>query len=95
MAQQNEQFGNSEQLAQQTAVDWLFDKLDVIIELDSTKWDKIAEVVAKAKEMEKQQHEETALSIAEILLDKLEGKNDLPSKELFEQYYNETYGKVK
>ena len=79
-------------MTQQTAVEWLIEQLTPSISLQQKYIDEYRE---QAKEMEKQQHEETALSMAEILLDKLEGKNDLPSKELFEQYYNETYGKVK
>jgi hypothetical protein len=69
----------------QTAVEWLFNKLDVIIELDSTKWDKIAESVAKAKEMEKQQ-------IIDTFQDSriLSVTNNCSSGK---QYYNETFKK--
>ncbi len=89
----DKQFGNSEQLAQQTAVEQLYERLERMIpRTEMYNRDKII-YLKQAKEMEKQQHEETALSIAEILLDKLEGKNGLPSKELFEQYYTQTYGK--
>lgn len=80
-------------MAQQTAVDIAFEKLanqGLLI----TKDYKNLVAYREAKEVEKQQHEETALSIAEILLDKLEGKNGLPSKEAFEQYYTQTYGKL-
>jgi hypothetical protein len=76
-------------MAQQTAVEWLFDKLDVIIELDSTKWDKIAESVAKAKEMEKQQKKAA-------WVDGIKTQRIIKSTEVdkyFEQYYTQTYGK--
>jgi hypothetical protein len=76
----------------QTAVEWLIKQLYTYGLVDKNIHPNNL-IFQKAKEMEKQQHEETALSIAEILLDKLEGKNSLPSKELFEQYYTETYGK--
>jgi hypothetical protein len=76
-------------MAQQTAVDFLIEQLKPIINYSSL----VLEINHIAKEMEKQQHEETALSIAEILLDKLEDKNNLSSKAAFEQYYTETYGK--
>jgi recombinational DNA repair protein (RecF pathway) len=79
-------------MAQQTAVEQLYERLERMIpRTEMYNRDKII-YLKQAKEMEKQQHEETALSIAEILLDKLEGKNGLPSKELFEQYYTQTYG---
>jgi hypothetical protein len=79
-------------MAQQTAVDLLFEKAISVLPLEFF-YSKgiLKETYLQAKEMEKQQHEETALSIAEILLDKVEGKNGLPSKELFEQYYTKTY----
>jgi hypothetical protein len=80
-------------MAQKTAVEWLFDKLDVIIELDSTKWDKIAESVAKAKEMEKQEKEICWIAALEYGLKVLKTDENANSKEAFEQYYTQTYGK--
>jgi polyhydroxyalkanoate synthesis regulator phasin len=79
----------------QTAVDFLISELTKYGYIIAPSFGHaiVDELIKKAKEMQKQQHEETALSIAEILLDKLECKNSLPSKELFEQYYTETYGK--
>jgi hypothetical protein len=76
-------------MAQQTSVDWLIDKLDVIIELDSTKWDKIAELVDKAKEMEKQQ----IIKAVDVGFD--EGCKFPEDIKLGsgEQYYTQTYGK--
>lgn len=69
----------------QTAVEWLEDRY-------RPKGYITAEEFQQAKEMEKYQHEETALSIVEILLDNLEGKNDLRGNEAFEHIWNETYG---
>jgi hypothetical protein len=80
---------------QQTAVEWLIEQLtknplpqskDEFIDGD------LVDIIKEAKEMEKEQHEETALSIVEILLDNLEGKNDLRGNEAFEHIWNETYG---
>jgi hypothetical protein len=69
----------------QTAVEWLEDRC-------RPKGYITAEEFQQAKEMEKEQHEETALSILEILLDNLEGKNDLRGNEAFEHIWNKTYG---
>jgi len=74
-----------------TAVGWLEDKLDVIIELDSNKWDKIAELVAKAKEMEKQQIME-AFDNGDHCIDLPDGGFEQKYKSA-KQYYNETYNK--
>ena len=49
-------------------------------------------LLVEAKEMEKEQHEATALAMIEYALDNIEGKNNLNGKDAFEQYYNETYG---
>ena len=46
----------------------------------------------QAKEMEKEEHEATALAMIEYALDNIEGKNNLNGKDAFDQYYNETYG---
>jgi hypothetical protein len=91
-------------MAQQTAVEIFYDKIaekinnDNLLSFGSSSnfiifSDYMLRALEQAKEMEKQQHEEIALAIAEILLDKLEGKNGLPLKESFDQYYTQTYGK--
>jgi hypothetical protein len=45
----------------------------------------------QALQMEKEQHEYTAIKIAEFVLDKIDGESNLSAKEAFEQYYK-TYG---
>jgi hypothetical protein len=80
-------------MAQQTAVEWLFDKLDVIIELDSTKWDKIAESVAKAKEMEKQQKKAAWDRGKYIGQSFPKGQIEPEYEQDAEEYYTQTYGK--
>jgi len=41
----------------QTAVDFIEEKLDIILELYASEWDKINEVLKQAKEMEREQRE--------------------------------------
>ena len=82
MAQQNEQFGISEHMAQQTAVDWLIEQL---AKTDPRNLGEILTIHQQAKEMEKQQ-----------IMDAAEDsqKTDFWVKyEGYNQYYNETYGK--
>lgn len=88
MAQQNEQFGNSEQLAQQTAVDWLIEQL---AKTDPRNLGEILTIHQQAKEMFKQQ----------IIKAHMAGDNFPVNTELYkknskadaDQYYNQTYGK--
>jgi hypothetical protein len=80
-------------MAQQTAVEWLFDKLDVIIELDSTKWDKIAESVAKAKEMDKRQKKRAWDRGKYIGQSFPKGQIEPEYEQDAEEYYTQTYGK--
>ena len=80
-------------MAQKTAVEWLFDKLDVIIELDSTKWDKIAESVAKAKEMDKRQKKRAWDRGKYIGQSFPKGQIEPEYEQDAEEYYTQTYGK--
>jgi DTW domain-containing protein YfiP len=77
----------------QTAVEWLIQKLinrqnGIIDEFPVLSLDELFE---QAKQMEKEQHEYTAINIAEFVLDKIDGESNLSAKEAFEQYYK-TYG---
>lgn len=45
----------------------------------------------QAKEMEKEQSESICVNVIERILDKLEKGEEINSKEIFEQYYNETF----
>jgi hypothetical protein len=74
-------------------VEWLFDKLDVIIELDSTKWDKIAESVAKAKEMDKRQKKRAWDRGKYIGQSFPKGQIEPEYEQDAEEYYTQTYGK--
>lgn len=42
---------------QQTAVEWLEDRLDNLLELYASEWDKVSNVINQAKAMEKEQIE--------------------------------------
>jgi hypothetical protein len=65
---------------QQTAVEWLVKQLnDKVDFIPLTKWDEIRDLVAQAKEMEKQRHSETWHDSRE--------NTCIP----FEQYYTQTY----
>lgn len=44
-----------ENTKQQTAVEWLLNELDNILELYPSEWEKVSKAVEQAKEMEKQQ----------------------------------------
>lgn len=51
--------------------------------------------VLKAKELlkiEKEQHESTCVNVIEGILDKLQKGENTSSEDVFNQYYNETYG---
>jgi hemoglobin-like flavoprotein len=74
---------------QQTAVEWFFMTMNICGLLPN---EEIVEYYNQAKEMEKEQHEATALAMIEYALDNIEGKNNLNGKDAFEQYYEQTYG---
>ncbi len=79
-----------------TAVEWFAEKVEQhLLTFGSIQPNVLSKFKQQAKEMEKDQHEETALSIVEILLDNLEGKNDLRGDEAFEHIWNKTYGGAK
>jgi hypothetical protein len=70
---------------QQTAVEWLSEQFDSIVELYPSQFERVNRAIEQAKEMEKEKLEDAWV----------EGvKNWNPSK-TFEQYYQETYGDKK
>ena len=68
----------------QTAVEWLSEQFDSIVELYPSQFERVNRAIDQAKEMEKQQimdaHIESGARLEDI------------SIESAEQYYNETYG---
>jgi len=85
MAQQNEQFGISEHMAQQTAVDWLIEQL---AKTDPRNLGEILTIHQQAKEMFQEQIEKAHGEDRSYLQDDGSWKTING-----EQYYNETYGK--
>lgn len=71
-------------MKQQTAVEWLEDRLDNLLELYASEWDKVSNLINQAKAMEKQQIETAYNAGLEYVC-----KYDDP--ETGELYYNETF----
>jgi len=74
-------------MSKQTAVEWLEQEF---IALQNYGVNELG-LFAKAKEMEKQQHELTCINVIERILDKKEKNEIIDSKQIFEDYYNETF----
>ena len=71
-------------MAQQTAVEWLVKQLnDKVDFIPLNKWDEIRDLVAQAKEMEKQQIESAWKNG--------DGEHDKVADKLAKQYYTKTY----
>ena len=70
---------------QTTAVEFLKDKLESILELYNSEWDKVYQALEQAKQMEKEQIVKAVDSNFNY------DNNGYPT--LGEQYYNETYNK--
>jgi hypothetical protein len=47
----------------------------------------------KARQMERKQNEETCLNVIERILDEVEKNGNVNSEIIFQQYYDQTYGK--
>lgn len=73
----------------QTAVEWLWENLDVDIRL----FTHCKDTFEQSKELEKQQMESCAIFFTKYAIDKIENKTNLKGEEQFEQYYNETFKK--
>jgi hypothetical protein len=70
--------------SKQTAVEWLVNRWKKLqSEQEKMTWNQIIQITELAKEMEKEQHQQTAMHFFPTSLKKVD----------FEQYYNETYGK--
>jgi hypothetical protein len=79
-------------MAQQTAVEWLFEKIIISSEhTDNINSDRLFfyRLYQQAKQMDKEQHKETFKQSRQA---KIFEKGMPPVWENFDQYYNETYG---
>jgi len=75
---------------QQTAVEWLSEQFDNIVELYPSQFERVNRAIEQAKEMEKEQMIgllEWMNSVNQFDPMRLETDND----DIVEQYYNETY----
>ncbi len=81
-----------------TAVEWLLCELQTKMPLTTQKMYNenqllFEDIFLKAKEMEKEQHECTCVNVIERILDSMDKGEKINSKDIFEQYYNETFNK--
>jgi hypothetical protein len=76
----------------QTAVAWLAEQMinQMGIRIQNTEIG--IHLFDQAKEMEKEQNELTCINVIETILDKKEKNEIIDSKQIFEEYYEETYG---
>jgi hypothetical protein len=72
----------------QTAIEWLIDNLKGGLNLEEA-----TKIINQAKEMEKNQHALTAGLMIAHAVKKMSGQTDLTTKEAFDQYYKEAFGK--
>jgi len=83
-------------MSKQTAVNFLIKEFsDILGPLDTKPMQDLllVDAIKQAKEMEKEQNELTCINVIETILDKKEKNEIIDSKQIFEEYYNETYGK--
>jgi hypothetical protein len=66
----------------QTAVEWLSEQFDSIVELYPSQFERVNRAIEQAKEMEKEKLKDSWV----------EGSIKWGTNRTFEQYYNETYG---
>ena len=71
-------------MAQQTAVQWLIDVYNTQGRIFSSQFE-------QALQMEKEQSESICVNVIENILNELEKGKGTNSKEIFEQYYNQTF----
>jgi len=79
-------------MKKQTAVEWLSEQIINAKHTYKLRDDLENFLIDQAKEMEKEQNELTCINVIETILDKKEKNEIIDSKQIFEQYYNETYG---
>ena len=80
----------------QTAVNWLIKEFSEIlgpISMDGMQILLMMDATDKARQMERKQNEETCLNVIERILDEVEKNGNVNSEIIFQQYYDQTYGK--
>lgn len=78
----------------QTAVEFLYQELDNILELYPSEWDKIDKVYEQAKEMEKQQQGYNEEEVENILIEYVKTNPTKPYRVVswFQQFKNQLQG---
>lgn len=81
-----------------TAVEWLMKELSYdngfgVRHPSHNELAHLNEYFDQAKEMEKEQHEQTCINVIERILDNMDKGEKINSKEIFEQYYTQTFNK--
>tara|TARA_R110000868_G_scaffold106830_4_gene292680 strand:- start:3891 stop:4106 length:216 start_codon:yes stop_codon:yes gene_type:complete len=71
-------------MSKQTAVEWLAEQLDILLELYPSQWEEVNKSIEQAKEMEKQQIIDAFIGFDSDTYDNIE---------VARQYYNETFKK--
>lgn len=77
---------------QQTAVEWLSEQFDSIVELYPSQFERVNRAIEQAKEMEKERIENVWIAALDFGIEKMKGLNTLESKDAFEKFYKTTYG---
>jgi hypothetical protein len=77
-------------MKKQTAVEWLSEQFDSIVELYPSQFERVNRAIEQAKEMEKEQNKHAYDWGETNGADECNG--DGATHENFEQYYQETYG---
>ena len=77
-------------MSKQTAVEWLIEQLEDLLELYASEWTVVDKAFDQAKQMEQEQMKDVYLThcVKAERLRKI-------FEQQFEQYYNETYGQTK
>ena len=74
---------------QKSVVEFLKEKLeDGHLDISNRYWN---ELLAEANVLQKKQSEDICINVIERILDAIEHGQEINSKEIFEQYYNENF----
>ena len=80
-------------MAQQTAVEWLVNHWKKLQSKgEKMSWQQIIHITELAKQMEREQHYHSCVNVIEGVLNKVEKGEKTNSRDVFNQYYTQTYG---